>query len=289
MIRTIFKKIKINQFLTSTNKSIALALNKKLFYTNLNSPLTFFISSLSNSFFLSRLILNRWMLFSSFNFYLNINNFQQSFSNSLIWKYSNNLNNINHNTSIYLHHHGSFLTSLSTIILPISLFTEKSSKYSNLEGCIYQTRRINRKFTSVKYDWTFWYDLLIINNLIFYTNSNNLNNFFIFLSFLNYKNYLLHLSGCSLSYLFKSLSFCLIFEHPYINFTNFIQSRSFHFIFFFDFLIFTFICIGNYFKYSYYISNLIHLNSNNLFQAYKKHIYTQYSTLLYSHKYLNFY
>lgn len=59
MIRTIFKKIKINQFLTSTNKSIALALNKKLFYTNLNSPLTFFISSLSNSFFLSRLILNR--------------------------------------------------------------------------------------------------------------------------------------------------------------------------------------------------------------------------------------
>jgi hypothetical protein len=260
----------------------------------------FYFTKIYNYYFLSNLFLNRWMIYSKFIFYINLNNFYQKYNSKNYFSKYICYNNIYHNTFLYLNHHSSELSIFSNILIPVSIFLEKSSKYSNLEGFIIQTRRLNRKFIHVKYDWIFWFDLFLLN---YYINTNLIifnNNFNFLLFFLNFKNYYFNFFFIFSTFflnnnLFSKLNIYLlinkylIFEFPYMNFLNFFQKNIFFFFLIHDFFYFNYICIGSYFKYSFFINNIINFNSKYLLNGYKTYIFNNYSNILYNFKYHSFY
>lgn len=276
-------------------KHICLSLHSfYIFYTAQNLfKLSLFKKKLDFSFLSTTY--NRWMSFSSFVFFVNCFSTYTFYKNkNSMWNYrSTMLNNSFHNTSVYLNHHScSFFTSISSLVLPTTLFIEKSSKYTSIEGSIHQTRRILRKFNSIKYDWIIWQDLFMLASRLNNFSLNILFSLHILCSILDSSfKYFFYYYYSSINYTFtySFITSCLVFEFPYFNFLNFTQNFFFFFLFFYDFFLFSFLCSGEYFKFSFFMHNSTHINSTFLFTSYKKYVFSQYSTLLYNHTYTYFY
>ena len=265
-----------------------------LFFTN-KKFFNFFLFKKKLNLLLLNPFFNRWMYFSSFVFFVHCFFLYTFYKNkNSIWGYQNTpLNNSFHTTSVYLNHHNCpFFTSISSLILPVTLFIEKSSKYVNIEGTVYQTRRILRKFNSTKYDWLIWQDFFVLTQ---YSNTFFLNVLFSLYNFFysvdsSFK-YFFYYYSVSVNYVsvYPFITSCLMFEFPYFNFLNFTQSFFFNFFFFLWFFFFSFFCSGEYSKFSFFMGNIVHVNSALLSSSYKKYIFSQYSSLLYNHTYLSFY
>jgi hypothetical protein len=318
LLISFFKKLNIDKILSVTNLyEISFNFNFYNVFTNttfvfLNARLSFYSffcsvyhTTITKFCFLNSFYTNKWMLNSRFFFFINLYNFHQKHSDTkFIWGY-NYFNNTYHHSSLYLNHHSSILATLSNILIPVSIFIEKSSKYSNLEGFVHQTRRISKKFKQVKYDWTFWFDLFLIT----YYSLSQFNttplillnyNYNSLLYFLNFKNYHFNFSFIFSTLFLKSsplvkinyyllISKILVFEFTYINFINFCQTNHLSFFFIHDFFYFNNVFIGCYFKYSFLINNVINFNSKYLLNAYKKYTFINYSNILYTFNYHNFY
>ena len=232
-------------------KYIFLSLDVHYFFFTSRQLFSFFLFKKKSNFFLLNPYPNRWMYSSSFVFFVNcffVHIFYKS-KNSL-WGYRNTLlNNPFHTTSVYLNHHNCpFFTSVSSLILPVTLFIEKSSKYVNIEGTVYQTRRILRKFISTKYDWLIWQDFFVLTqhlNMHFLSILFSLYNLFykVDTSF----KYFFYYYAVSVKYAFvySFISCCLTFEFPYFSFLNFTQCFYFNFFFYYDFFFFHFFVQGN--------------------------------------------
>lgn len=97
---------------------------------------------------------------------------------------------LNYKPLIYQGHHGNAFTSLSLLVMPTSLFSEKSSTYLNLEGLVQKAHSAISQDKLVRKDWEIFTALSEFNFLmgLGLTKSKFIYNFILKYSFYFYKD-----------------------------------------------------------------------------------------------------